>query len=225
MDCVRGRYDGNIDAYVIPADGGIAAAADVASRPRRSRGVDSGRQARAVRFRSRGLCGLHTALHRACWRAGRPRYCRCGVEWMRGFLRMLRASPTCPTFSGRAPRGNGIAADRLRQFTSCGLSDLALERVPRENSNDSHPVWVADTVYFLSDRNGPVTLFAYDTKSKTVKQLIENKGLDFKSLSAGPDALVYEQFGGIYLFDAASGKSRKLNVTIAGDLPATRAAL
>src|SRR5260370_4983093 len=87
-------------------------------------------------------------------------------------------------------------------------SDLALEKVPRENSNDSHPVWFGDTVYFLSDRNGAVTLFAYDTKTKAVKQVVENKGLDFKSLSAGPDALVYEQFGGIYLFDPPSGKSK-----------------
>ena len=102
------------------------------------------------------------------------------------------------------------------------LSDLALEKVPRENSNDSHPIWFNDTVYFLSDRNGAVTLFAYDTKAKTVKQVVENKGLDFKSLSAGPDALVYEQFGGIYLFDPASGKSKKVSIRIAGDLPATR---
>jgi len=104
-----------------------------------------------------------------------------------------------------------------------GLKDLQVERVPRENSNDSHPVWVGDTVYFLSDRNGPVSLFSYDTKSKTVKQLIDNKGLDMKSLSAGPDALVYEQFGGVFIYDPANNKAQKLNVTIAGDLPATRA--
>jgi len=71
------------------------------------------------------------------------------------------------------------------------LKDLNLEKIPRDNSNDSNPVWKGDTVYFLSDRNGPVTLFGYETKSKTVKQLIANGGLDFKSLSAGPDALVY----------------------------------
>lgn len=102
------------------------------------------------------------------------------------------------------------------------LSDLALEKVPRENSNDKNPVWFGDTVYFLSDRNGPVTLFAYDTKAKTVKQVVANQGLDFKSLSAGPDALVYEQFGGIYLFNPSSGKSTKVDIRIAGDLPSTR---
>ncbi len=83
------------------------------------------------------------------------------------------------------------------------MKDLQLEKVPRENSNDSKPTWFKEKVYFLSDRNGPVTLFSYDPKTKSVKQEVENKGLDFKSLSAGPDALVYEQFGGIYLYDPA----------------------
>jgi tricorn protease len=103
-----------------------------------------------------------------------------------------------------------------------GLSDLHLEKVQRENSNDANPVWVGNTVYFLSDRNGPVTIFAYDVKSKQVKQVLENKGLDIKSISGGPDALVYEQFGGIYTLDTKSGKSERVNIHVAGDLPATR---
>ncbi|MGB6596656.1 MAG: PDZ domain-containing protein, partial [Candidatus Acidiferrum sp.] len=102
------------------------------------------------------------------------------------------------------------------------LSDLQLEKVPRENSNDDDPVWVGDTVYFLSDRKGPVTIFAYDTKTKKARQVLENSGLDLKSLSAGPDALVYEQFGGIYSLDLKTDKASKVDIHIAGDLPATR---
>jgi tricorn protease len=102
------------------------------------------------------------------------------------------------------------------------LKDLQLEKVTRENSNDASPVWFKDKVYFLSDRNGPVSLFSYDTKAKTVKQEVENKGLDFKSVSAGPDALVYEQFGEIYLYDPASGKPKQVHITVSGDLPETR---
>ena len=30
----------------------------------------------------------------------------------------------------------------------------------------SHAMWVGDYVYFLSDRDGPVTLHAYDVKAK-----------------------------------------------------------
>ena len=46
------------------------------------------------------------------------------------------------------------------------LSDASIERVPREGSNDASPMWIGNSVYFLSDRNGPTTLFKYDTQSK-----------------------------------------------------------
>jgi tricorn protease len=45
-------------------------------------------------------------------------------------------------------------------------------KIPRNNSNDFNPMWVGETIYFLSDRNGHVTLFAYDTKSKRVNEVI-----------------------------------------------------
>jgi len=47
-------------------------------------------------------------------------------------------------------------------------------------------MWIGDRVYFLSDRNGPVTLFSYDVKSKKITQAIENRGLDIKSASGRP---------------------------------------
>jgi len=65
-------------------------------------------------------------------------------------------------------------------------------------------------------------MFSYDTRTKAVSQVVDNKGLDLKSLSAGPDTLVYEQFGGIYLLDPRTAKSAKVNIRISGDLPATR---
>ena len=38
------------------------------------------------------------------------------------------------------------------------LADSSIVKVPRENSNDRNPLWIGDKVYFLSDRDGPVTL-------------------------------------------------------------------
>jgi tricorn protease len=38
------------------------------------------------------------------------------------------------------------------------LSDSSVVKIPRDNSNDKNPMWVGKTVYFLSDREGPVTL-------------------------------------------------------------------
>jgi len=99
------------------------------------------------------------------------------------------------------------------------MKTLDVEKVPRENSNDSNPVWIGTTVYFLSDRNGAVSLFKYDTKTKQVQQVLENHGLDLKTLSAGPDGLVYEQFGSLHLYDLKAGQEHAVPVTIGGDLP------
>ena len=115
------------------------------------------------------------------------------------------------------------------------LKTLDLVKVPRENSNDSNPVWVGDQVYFLSDRdstgtnNGPVTLYRYDTKSKQVSQVMANAGLDMKTFQAGPatgvdgksrNALVVEQFGRILLVDPESGMNMPVPITIHGELAA-----
>jgi len=100
------------------------------------------------------------------------------------------------------------------------LKTLDRVKVPRDNSNDTNPVWLGDAVYFLSDRNGPVTLFRYDLKTREVKQLIENHGLDFKAISGQGNSIAYEQFGVIHLYEIASGDDRVVNIQTDGDLPA-----
>ncbi|HEU5334952.1 MAG TPA: PDZ domain-containing protein, partial [Terriglobales bacterium] len=109
------------------------------------------------------------------------------------------------------------------QTTPIWIVDVAtshlVAEIPRENSNDSNPMWVGDTIYFLSDRNGPVSLFAYNTKSRQVSEVVANQGLDLKSASAGPGAIVYEQFGSLHLYDLNSHQARTVNVRVAGDLP------
>ncbi len=83
-------------------------------------------------------------------------------------------------------------------------------------------MWVGNKVYFLSDRNGPFSLFVYDPKTKKVAQALPGSGADIKSAAAGPDAIVYEQFGSLSLFDPATGKSKPVAVTVAADLPNVR---
>ncbi len=215
-----GQYDGNVDAFVMPAGGG---------EPRRLTWHPD----------ADVVVGWTPDSKRILFRSGREAYAdfdRLYTVPVEGgwpeVLPMWRAED-----GWLSPDGARIAyVPNLRWQTSwkrykggqttpvyvVQLSDLKLEKVPRENSNDSHPVWFGDTVYFLSDRNGAVSLFAYDTKAKSVKQVLDNKGLDLKTLSAGPDALVYEQFGEIYLFDPKNSKSTKLAIHASSDLPATR---
>ena len=67
------------------------------------------------------------------------------------------------------------------------------------------------------------TLFRYDVKSKAVKQLVENHGLDFKTLAGGRGGtLAYEQFGTIHLYDVTTGAEHEVKITLDGDFPALR---
>lgn len=103
------------------------------------------------------------------------------------------------------------------------LADSAVGvTIPRDNSNDFNPMWVGDIIYFLSDRNGPVTLFSYDLKSRQVKQIVKNDGFDIKSAAASSDAIAYEQFGSLHLIDLKSGSDRALDIRPMVDLPEVR---
>jgi tricorn protease len=102
------------------------------------------------------------------------------------------------------------------------LKDSSTVKIPRENSNDSNPMWVGDTIYFLSDRNGPVSLFEYDTKTRQVSEALHSDGLDFKGASAGPDAIVIEQFGAIKLYDLQTHQAKNVAIHVTGDIDAVR---
>lgn len=99
------------------------------------------------------------------------------------------------------------------------LADYSETMLPWSNSNDTDPMWVGHTVFFLSDRDGVVNLYSNDQGASQVTQLTHNKDYDIMSASAGADAIAYEQAGYIHLLDIATGHSTQLNITATGDFP------
>jgi tricorn protease len=98
------------------------------------------------------------------------------------------------------------------------LPDCRIEKIPRENSNDFDPMWVDGRIYFLSDRDGLTSLFAYDVAARTVSKVIDNPESDILSASAGPGAIVYERFGSLHLHDFETGRSRRLDIRVSGEM-------
>lgn len=111
---------------------------------------------------------------------------------------------------------------RTHPISVMNLADHSVEKLPWNNSNDAEPMWIGNTIYFISDRNHTANLFAYRTDTKQVTQLTQHDDFDVMTASAGADAVVYEQAGYIHLLDAKSGKSTRLNIEATGDLPWAR---
>jgi len=99
------------------------------------------------------------------------------------------------------------------------LKTFDLVSPPWTDSKDTDPVWVGDTVYFISDRDGVANLWSYDTKSKKLAQNTKYTDFDVKSLGAGGGVVVFEQAGTIHEFDPKTSKIRDVNITASGDFP------
>ncbi|HKQ05191.1 MAG TPA: PDZ domain-containing protein [Blastocatellia bacterium] len=217
MVAFTGQYDGNTDVYVVPTAGGV---------PRRlTYHPDSDH---AVGWTPDGKQVLF-----ASGRNSTSNYARLFTVALDGGGLPAELPLPVASFGAFSGDGSAIAYEPLSQWQPdwknyhggqtmpiwvARLADSSVEKLPRENSNDRYPMWIGDKIYFLSNRSGAVTLFAYDTKSKKVDELIKNSGLDFKSASAGPGAIALEQFGTIQLYDLKSGKASPVNIRVNSDL-------
>jgi len=99
------------------------------------------------------------------------------------------------------------------------LATMNLETVPWTSSKDIDPVWIGDMVYFLSDRDGVMNVWSYDSKSKAVAQVTKFTGMDVKTLDAGGGVLVFEQAGYVHELDPAAAREHIVNITVTGDFP------
>jgi tricorn protease len=111
---------------------------------------------------------------------------------------------------------------RTHPISVINLADNSVEKLPWNNSNDALPMWIGNTIYFLSDRNYTVNLFAYRTDTKALTQVTHHDDFDIMTASAGSNAVVYEQAGYIYLFNTDTGKAAKLDIEVTGDFPWAR---
>ncbi|HZV77409.1 MAG TPA: PDZ domain-containing protein, partial [Candidatus Babeliales bacterium] len=220
MVAFTANYDGNYDVYVVPSSGG---------EPRRLtfHGADV-----AVGWTPDGTRVLFRS-HAAAYSDPDQLY----TIPLRGSAMPTMLPLALAEYGSYSPDGSHIAyvpnfqwepfwkGYRGGQTTPIWIADLAdssVVKIPRAESNDNLPMWLGDRVYFLSDRDGPVTLFAYDTRSRAVTRLLPASGFDITSASAGDGAIAYAKFDRLHVYDIASGRDETITVTIADELQQVR---
>jgi tricorn protease len=216
-----GEYDGNTDAFVVPVEGGQPERITHHPSADRVRGWTPEGEV-IVMSRRRGGPRLMPQF----WRvdpdaAGRPE--RLPVP--RGFAGTMAADGRRFAYElvdPWDPEWRNYQGGQAQPIRILDLETLEMEKVPWEGNRNRNPVWLGDTVYFLSERDRAMNVWAYDTEADTLGQVTSYDEYDVKGIAAGGGAVVYEQAGYLHRYDPDTGRHRRLEVTVEGDLPWTR---
>ncbi len=104
------------------------------------------------------------------------------------------------------------------------LEKRTAERIAPSDAKDTQPMWHGARLYFLSDRDGQSrdNLWCYDTAARTLRQITRFTDYDIHFPSIGPDALVFENGGRLYLLDLATEQAKEVEITVVTDQASLR---
>ncbi len=108
---------------------------------------------------------------------------------------------------------------QAKPISVVSFPEFTQTEVPGPVCVNTHPVYLGDRLYFLSDRKETFNIFEYNHTSNTVRQVTHYKDLDVKSLAAGGGLLVFEQAGTLHTFDPESATDKELTINVRGDFP------
>ncbi|MEN3336361.1 MAG: tricorn protease, partial [Acidobacteriota bacterium] len=99
------------------------------------------------------------------------------------------------------------------------LKTFATKNITSNPANDAQPMWHGNTIYFMSDRgaNERNNIWAYDVPTGGVRQVTQFNDFDITFPSIGPDGIVFQAGGRLYLLDLATEKWAEVPVRIVSD--------
>ncbi len=112
-------------------------------------------------------------------------------------------------------RYGGGQANQLYIFD---LKTLDARRISDNPRPSRDPMWIGNTIYFNSDRDGHFNLYAYDVSGGKTSQVTTHKPWDVRWPSAGSDGrIVYELDGELHVFDTKAKKDTPISINVPDD--------
>ena len=224
-----GEYDGNIDVYTIPAEGGpvkrLTFHSDVVREATLRWGPDNmvvswTPDSKNIIFLSRRNTfnswfgrlfsvpaegGLPEQLQLP--KGGELSYNSDGTQI--AYNRIFRNFRTWKKYYG------GLAQD----IWIYNFNTKKTDRVTDWKGTDTYPMWYGNKIYFASDR-GPknrMNIWSYDIQTKNFKQITNFKDYDVDWPSLGDNGIVFQCGGSLYVLDLPGEKFHRINVNVPND--------
>ena len=83
---------------------------------------------------------------------------------------------------------------------------------------DRDPMWMEVGIFFVSDRDDYLNIYAYDLSNEQTRQLTRHQGLDVRWASDdGSHRIVYELDGALRILDVRNGNDQQLAISVPAD--------
>jgi len=130
------------------------------------------------------------------------------------FTEKSRLSRTWKRYRG------GTAAD----IFIMDLNTLSSENITNSDANDEMPMYHGNHIYYLSDRdiNKKFNIWKYSIITKEHDQVTKFTEFDIHYPSMGPDDLVFEAGGKLYILNLGTQKSQEIVINAVGDFNAIK---
>ena len=214
-----GDYDGNIDVFTIPVKGGLPTR--ITSHPMTDRILDWTPDGKSLLFVSSSQSGRQRfdQIYEVSDRGGLPHklpvaYGEFGEISPNG--NFLAFTPRTRLFRTWKRYRGGMATD----IWLYNFKDGTAKDITNSVANDELPMWYGNnTIYFLSDngRHERFNIWVYSLKTKKKRQVTFFKNFDVHFPSIGPEDIVFENGGNLYLLSLKNEKYHKVNINVVTD--------
>ena len=217
------NYDGNYDIYTMPVEGGVPKR--VTTHGMSDLLLDWYADGKSLMYKSSMASGKQrfNQFYKISTGGGLPEKLPLmigehGSLSLDGntlaFTERTRSARTWKRYRG------GMAAD----IFLLDMKNLTSTNINNSEANDEYPMWHGDVLYYLSDASTDkrLNIWKYNPATKAHTQVTKFTDFDIHYPSMGPDDIVFEAGGLLYILNLSDEKYKSIDVSCVGDFASLR---
>ena len=103
------------------------------------------------------------------------------------------------------------------------LNKQTAMNITKNSATDGKPAWHKNRIYYVSDAGTQKrrNIWVYHTERQTRQQITQFTDFDINHMSIGPEELVFEAGGKLYLLNLDNHRQREIQINVVADLAST----